>query len=93
MNKQQLIDKVTETVDVDKKDVKKIIENTLDILIEELSNKKTVNLVGFGAFETRLRKAKVGTDPLTHQKINIPENCYVGFKMGSKLKQKVRSGK
>ena len=50
-----------------------------------------VQLTGFGSFEVRERKARVGVRPGTTDKIEIPASQYPAFKPGKSLKEKVGS--
>ncbi|MDD4527712.1 MAG: HU family DNA-binding protein [Candidatus Margulisbacteria bacterium] len=90
MNKKVLIDKITERVDMTKKDVAYFIDVCFDEIIEALKKEKNVNLVGFGSFEVRHRAAREGRSPIDHSKITIPSSNYVGFKSGSALKKAIR---
>ena len=48
-----------------------------------------VQLVGFGSFEVRERKARTGRNPQTNEPIQIPASKSVGFRPGAKLKETV----
>ncbi len=90
MNKKQLIDKVAKKTGAKKKDVKKIIDATIDTIIEALTKEEKVQLVGFGSFEVRKAAARKGVNPQTKEPIQIPERKVPKFKPGKTLKEKVR---
>jgi DNA-binding protein HU-beta len=90
MNKKVLIDRITERVDITKKDVSLLVEVCFDELVEALKKEEKVNIVGFGSFEVRHRAAREGRSPVDHDKIIIPPSKYVGFKSGSMLKKVVK---
>ncbi len=90
MNKKVLIDRVTERVDITKKDVSLLIEVCFDEIVEALKKEESVNLVGFGCFEVRHRSSREGRSPVSHEKIMIPSSNYVGFKAGSILKKAIK---
>ena len=90
MNKKVLIDRVTERVDITKKDVGLLIEVCFDEIIDALKKEEKVNIVGFGSFDVRHRSAREGRSPVTHDKIDIPQSNYVGFKSGSVLKKAIK---
>ena len=48
-----------------------------------------VQLVGFGAFETKERSARVGRNPKTKEEIQIPASRVPAFKAGKALKDAV----
>lgn len=90
MNKKELINYLAEEVSVSKKMIKKIMELSIEKIIDELADDNRVELVGFGKFETKHRSERYGTDPRTHQKIVIPETKTVTFSMGSALKREIK---
>ena len=59
MNKAELIAEMAFRTGRTKKQETESLEALIDIIHEELSNKRYVRLVGFGTFETRERKAKI----------------------------------
>ena len=90
MNKKALVDKVAKKTGIKKKDVKKIIDATIDTIIETLTKGEKVQLVGFGSFEVRKAAARKGVNPQTKEPIQIPERKVPKFKPGKTLKEKVR---
>ncbi len=89
MNKAELILEVIERADVSKNDAETVIGEFLALIEEELVKGNEVKLSGFGVFNKKVRKARVGTSPSSHETITIPENATVTFKPSKLLKQKV----
>ena len=48
-----------------------------------------VQIIGFGAFETKVQAAREGRNPQTGESIQIPEAKTVKFSAGKALKDKV----
>ena len=48
-----------------------------------------MQLVGFGTFETKRRKARKGRNPSTGEEIDIAAKTYPNFKAGKGLKDRV----
>lgn len=46
-----------------------------------------VQIVGFGTFETRQRKAHEAVNPGTREKVQVPEKRVPAFKASTRLKQ------
>lgn len=46
---------------------------------------------GFGTFSVSKRPARLGINPVTKQKINLPETRVPKFKAGKQLKEVVRA--
>jgi DNA-binding protein HU-beta len=91
MNKQTLIDKVTDTTRLPRKHVEEVINDFLDLIIEKLSLDEKVNLAGFGAFEVKDRKGRAGVNPRKpDERIQIPTVRVAKFRPGKTMKENVK---
>jgi len=89
MNKAELINAVAEAAEVSKKDAENVITATFDAITDALREGEKVQLVGFGSFEVKKRKARVGRNPKTKEAIDIPATTVPVFKAGKVLKETV----
>ncbi|KUO96403.1 HU family DNA-binding protein [Ferroacidibacillus organovorans] len=87
MNKIDLVNKISEKSGLKKKDVELTVNTLLDSISEALAAGDKVQLIGFGTFETRKRKARSGRNPQTGESIEIPESSIPAFKPGNKLRE------
>jgi nucleoid DNA-binding protein len=89
MNKAQLIEAVQRELGTDcsKAHAERAVNSVLSSISIGLEKDSTVQLVGFGSFIVRERKARVGLNPQTKQPIQIPASKTVGFRPGAKLKE------
>lgn len=90
MNKNQLIDNISEKTGMTKKDVETVVNGMLDEVTDALSSKDKVQFVGFGTFETRERSSRTGRNPQTGETIEIPASTVPAFRAGNKLKDAVK---
>ncbi len=90
MNKSDLVGKVAEKVDISKKDTEKAVNAVFESISEALDKGDKVQVIGFGTFEVRKRKAREGRNPSTGEKIKIPATKVPVFKPGKALKDKVK---
>jgi len=90
VTKADLVNHVADITGMKKKDVKACIDALLNEIAEMLDRDYKVQLTGFGTFEVRKRKARVGVKPGTTEKIKIPASKYPAFKPGKALKEKVK---
>jgi len=90
MNKQQLINNISEKSGLTKKDVETVLNTFLGEVTEALSSGEKVQLIGFGTFETRKRSARTGRNPQTGAALQIAESKVPAFKAGNKLKEAVK---
>jgi DNA-binding protein HU-beta len=90
VNKQELIAAVAEQADFTKKDADKAVNTIFDIIEKSLVKGEKVQLIGFGTFESRQRKARKGRNPRKpDQLIDIKASKAPVFKAGKSLKDAV----
>lgn len=89
MNKTELVASVAEKSGLTKKDSEKAVNAVLAAITESMGNGEKVQLVGFGTFEVRERKARKAQNPQTKEEITIPATKVPAFKAGKGLKDVV----
>ncbi len=89
MNKTELIATVAEKIGSSRKDAEQAVNAVLEVIGDELAAGGRVQLVGFGAFETKHREPRVGRNPKTKEAVQIPASTVPVFKAGKALKEKV----
>ncbi len=90
MNKKDLVDRVAESTGYHKKEIKDILEGTLNSIVKALSEDEKVQLVGFGTFEVATRAAREGRNPQTGKKIKIASRKVPKFRPGKALKDEIQ---
>lgn len=90
MNKSELISVVAEKAGLTKKDTEKVVNAVFDGIGEALAKGDKVQIIGFGTFDVRSRKAREGRNPATGATINIPAVKVPVFKAGKALKDNVK---
>ena len=68
---------------------KRIIQLFLDELIEELAQGNKLEFRDFGVFDVVVRKRRVGRNPRTGERVEVPEKRVVSFKMGRLMRERV----
>jgi DNA-binding protein HU-beta len=89
MNKSELISEVASKTALPKKDAEKAVNAFIDTVKEAIAKKDKVQLIGFGTFEARVREARTGKNPRTHEPIKIPKATVPAFKAGKAFKDAV----
>lgn len=90
MNKSELITSIAEKSGLTKKDAESALNAFMKSVEEALTNGDKVQLVGFGTFEVRERKARQGRNPRNPEEvIEIPASKAPVFKAGKSLKEAV----
>ncbi|MCI5969433.1 HU family DNA-binding protein [Helicobacter sp.] len=94
MNKSEFVDLVKEVGEFEtKKDAEKAIIAFTAAVEKALSQKESIELVGFGKFETILQKGKEGMVPGTTKKYKTQDKFVPKFKAGKGLKDAVAATK
>ena len=89
MNKTELIAAAAESAGLTKKDTERVINAALDAITASLVKGEKVQISGFGIFEAKVRKARVGRNPHTKEPIQIPASNTPTFKASKVLKDMV----
>ncbi|WP_349409072.1 HU family DNA-binding protein [Pseudalkalibacillus sp. SCS-8] len=90
MNKNDLVNNISEKEGMTKKDVEAVVNGLLTEITEALKSGEKVQFVGFGTFETRERSSRSGRNPQTGETIDIPASTVPAFRAGNKLKEAVK---
>ena len=91
MNKQELIDAVAAATGESKTATGKSIDAVIEAVTNAVSQGETVQLIGFGAFSTGARAARVGRNPSTGAEIQIAAAKTVKFTAGKAFKDAVNA--
>ena len=89
MNKAELIQAVMAKAEVSHRDAEAVVEAVFDTISAEIIKGEAVKLSGFGIFEKKERAARVGTNPASGEKIEIPASNSVSFKPSKNRKEKL----
>ena len=87
MNKNYLVNQVSDNTGLSKSDSAKAVDSVLDTITDTLKSGGDVRLVGFGTFLVSKRKATTGRNPQTGAAINIPAANVPKFRPGKALKE------
>ena len=92
MNKSELVAAIAEKSELTKKDSEKALSAVVSSIQEALVAGEKVQLVGFGTFEVRERKAREGRNPRNPEEIiKIPASKAPVFKAGKALKEMINA--
>jgi DNA-binding protein HU-beta len=91
MNKTDLINCLSEETAFPKSEVIKFLDSMIRILERNLKKGNKVQLAGFGTFSVTRRAPRVGINPSTKERIQLPASVIVRFRSGKHLKENVKS--
>ncbi len=90
MTKKDIILKVSDESGLKQIDVKKVVQKTLDCIVEVLARGEKIELRNFGVFKLKQRRSRTGRNPRTGQVVPVPPRKVVVFKEGLEMKQKIK---
>jgi DNA-binding protein HU-beta len=90
MNKAQLIEQLSNKINLPKSQSEIVLDAALDIIQKTVSKGEEVKLVGFGTFSRLARKTRQGRNPKTGQSVVIPGAKIPRFKPGKEFKERVK---
>ena len=90
MNKSDLVEVLVQKIPtMAGKDVEVIVNTIFDSMTDALKGGDRIEIRGFGSFEVRIRKPRVGRNPKTGSSVNVGERRVPFFKVGKELRDRV----
>ena len=89
MTKADLIEEVSRVVEMTRKDSEVIVEAIFDSIVRSLRTGDKIEIRGFGSFRTRQRQPRVGRNPKTGTRVEVPSKRIPYFKPSKELKDLV----
>ena len=89
LTKAHLVEEVASQVQVTKKQAEEIVQSVFATIVESLRSGSKVELRGFGSFRIRSRGARIGRNPKTGERVEVPPKKIPYFKPGKELKEKL----
>ena len=91
LTKRDIVLDIYQKTNYPQKEVKEVVQLTLDAIANALSSGQNVELRNFGVFEIQVRKARIGRNPNRPEKdVVIPTRAVVKFKAGKELKANLK---
>ena len=92
LTKADLIEEVLRITELPRKESETIVETVFDSIIGSLQKGQKIEIRGFGSFRTRQRKPRVGRNPKTGDRVEVPAKKIPFFKPSKELKDLVNHG-
>ena len=71
------------------KDAELSVKTILDAMSNSLMKKQRIEIRGFGSFSLNYRPPRIGRNPKSGEKVNVPEKDVPHFKAGKELRTRV----
>jgi integration host factor subunit beta len=92
MTKADLIEEVSRVVEVTRKESEVIVETIFESVVKSLRAGEKVEIRGFGSFRTRERQGRVGRNPKSGDRVEVPAKTIPYFKPSKELRDVVNGG-
>ena len=89
LTRADLAEAVHESVGVSRQDSAHLVERTLDLIAEALERGEQVKLSGFGVFQVRAKRARMGRNPKTGEPATIDPRTVISFRASQLMKARV----
>lgn len=94
MNKSELVDALANSTGMTKADASRAIDALFSpdkgVIAKQLKKGNRIQITGFGTFEAKKRKARMGRNPRTGEQIKIAATKTPGFRAGKGLKDAIQ---
>ena len=87
MTKAELVEEVARTTQLTKKHAEIIVNTVFDSIVHSLKDGEKIELRGFGSFRIRQRDSRMGRNPKTGEKVDVPAKRIPYFKPGKELRE------
>ena len=89
LTRADLCEAVHEDVGLSRQECASLVERTLELIVESLERGETVKLSGFGVFQVREKRARMGRNPKTGEPAAIHPRRVISFRASQIMKSKV----
>src|SRR5437763_14747837 len=91
LTKADLIEEVLNVTELPRKESETIVETIFESIIAALQKGEKIEIRGFGSFRTRERRGRMGRNPKTGEKVEVPAKKIPYFKPSKELKDFVNT--
>jgi integration host factor subunit beta len=89
LTKKEMVRQIAAELDVDQVLTKKIVQRTLDTILEGLARSGRVELRNFGVFEVKKRAARKARNPKTNEEVLVPARKVILFQPGKNVAARI----
>jgi DNA-binding protein HU-beta/integration host factor subunit beta len=89
LTKNDIVRTLAEKYELEIASTRRVVQGTLDMMLEALLKGDKVELRNFGVFEVIERKGRIARNPKSKQEVFIPERKVVKFKPGKVMEDKI----
>lgn len=90
MTNQELIAALAKRLSWTQRQTSEVLEATVSIINSNLEENNSVNIQGFGLFETKKKAERISVNPVSKQRFLIPPKITLSFRPGQTIKENLK---
>ncbi len=91
MTNQELIAALAKRLGWTQRQTTEVLETTVSILRTNLEDSNSINIQGFGLFETKKKGERISVNPVSKQRFLIPPKITLAFRPGQTIKDNLKN--
>lgn len=90
MTNQELIAALAKRLGWTQRQTSETLEATISIINSTLEDNRSVNIQGFGLFETKKKGERISVNPVSKQRFLVPPKISLSFRPGQTIKENLK---
>ncbi len=90
MTNQELVAALAKRMGWTQKQTSEVLESAVSIINSNLEESNSVNIQGFGLFETKKKGERVSVNPVSKQRFLVPPKISLAFRPGQTIKDNLK---
>ncbi len=90
MTNQELIAALAKRLSWTQRQTSEVLEATVSIINSNLEENNSVNIQGFGLFETKKKAERISINPVSKQRFLVPPKITLSFRPGQTIKENLK---
>ena len=91
MTNQEVIAALAKRLGWTQRQTTEVLETTVSILRTNLEDSNSINIQGFGLFETKKKGERISVNPISKQRFLIPPKITLAFRPGQTIKDNLKN--
>lgn len=91
MTNQELVAALAKRLGWTQRQTSEVLETTVSIIRNNLEDSKSINIQGFGLFETKKKAERVSVNPVSKQRFLVPPKITLAFRPGQSIKDNLKN--
>ena len=90
MTNQELIAALAKRMGWTQRETSDVLESTISLIRENLEDGNSINIQGFGLFETKKKGERISVNPVSKQRFLVPPKISLSFRPGQTIKDNLK---